>query len=145
MVRSAVVAAVAASDEEDAVILEAHSRLVAAVGNSALRGDPLQDVLRAQAAVIDVSRVLAARMRGLMDGQRPKFSERDRLEMLEIARMIAETGGPKRDRSRSRFMVLVFAVLVVVSAAGAGLAGYAVRSDRCVLLDAWAASLSARR
>ena len=140
--RGAVLAAVA-SGEAEAAILDAQSKLAAAISNSALRGDPLQDVLRAQGAVVDVQRGLAEMMRGLLEGQRPKLTERELHEITEIARMSAGMVVSQRDRSRLRFLAVTFGGLALVSTACAAFAGYSVRSDRCVLLEAWAATASA--
>jgi len=127
-------------DETEAAILDAQSRLAAAISNSALRGDPLQDVLRAQGAVVDVQRRLAEMMRAMMEGQRPKLTDRELHDITEIARMSAGMVVAQRDRSRMRFLAVVFATIAILAAAGAGLAGYSLRSDRCGLLEGWAAT-----
>lgn len=132
-----------APGETEAVILDAQSKIAAAISNSALRGDPLQDVLRAQGAVVDVQRGLAEMMRGVLEGQRPKLTDRELHDITEIARMSAGMVVSQRDRSRVRFLSMLFGGLALVFAAGAGLAGYSMRSDRCGLLETWAATMSA--
>ena len=127
-------------NEAEAAILEAQSRLAAAISNSALRGDPLQDVLRAQGAVVDVQRRLAEMMREMMEGQRPKLTQRELHDITEIARMSAGMVVAQRDQTRARLLAAVFGLLALVAAAGAGVAGYSMRSDRCGLLETWAAS-----
>ena len=132
-----------APGETEAVILDAQSKIAAAISNSALRGDPLQDVLRAQGAVVDVQRGLAEMMRGVLEGQRPKLTDRELHDITEIARMSAGMVVAQRDRSRVRFLAMLFGGLALVFAAGAGFAGYSMRSDRCGLLETWASSMSA--
>ena len=139
MGRGSVLAAVT-PNEAEAAILEAQSRLAAAISNSALRGDPLQDVLRAQGAVVDVQRRLAEMMREMMEGQRPKLTQRELHDITEIARMSAGMVVAQRDQTRARLLAAVFGLLALVAAAGAGVAGYSMRSDRCGLLETWAAS-----
>lgn len=141
MGRSAILAAVAPGETE-AAILDAQSKLAAAISNSALRGDPLQDVLRAQGAVIDVQRGLAEMMREVMDGQRPKLTERELHDITEIARISAGMVVTQRDQSRTRFLAASFGALALVSAAGAAFAGYSVRTDRCAIVETWAAAWS---
>ncbi|MGI4796345.1 MAG: hypothetical protein ACRYG8_20255 [Janthinobacterium lividum] len=126
--------------ETEAAILDAQSKLAAAISNSALRGDPLQDVLRAQGAVVDVQRGLATMMRAMMEGQRPKLTERELHEITEIARMSAGMVVAQRDRSRARFLAAVFGILALVAVAGAGFAGYSMRSERCAVLETWASA-----
>lgn len=60
----------------------------------------MQDVLRAQGAVIDVQRRLAEMMRGMVDGQRPKLTELEVHNITEIARMSAGMAVIKHDRGR---------------------------------------------
>ncbi len=103
--------------QAEAAILDAQSKLAAATSNSALRKDPMLDVLQSQQAFVDVQHELVQMMRQMMEGQRPNLNERQLHEITEIARMSAGMVVTQRDRSRTRFLALVFGMLTLVATA----------------------------
>lgn len=99
----------------------------------------------AQSAVGEIQGAIALLIKQVAETKRPHLTEQDRAEFVQITSAASGLIVAQRDRSRARFLAAVFGVLALVAAAGAGIAGYSVQSDRCGLLEAWAATATARR
>lgn len=97
----------------------------------------------AKNAVGEIQAAIAALMKQVAETKRPHLTEQDRAEFVQITSAASGLIVSQRERSRTRFLAAVFATVALVAAAGAGLAGYSVRSDRCGLLETWAASATA--
>lgn len=97
----------------------------------------------AQSAVGEIQSTIAALMKQVAETKRPHLTEQDRAEFVQITSAASGLIVAQRDRSRTRFLAALFATVALVAAAGAGLAGYSLRSDRCGLLEAWAATATA--
>ena len=94
-------------------------------------------------AVSEIQGAIALLIKQVGEAKRPHLTEQDRAEFVQITSAASRVIVVQRDRSRTRFLAVVFATVAVVAAASTGLAGYSVRSDRCGLLEAWAATATA--
>lgn len=94
----------------------------------------------AHSAVGEIQSAIALLIKQVTETKRPHLTEQDRAEFVQITSAASGLVVAQRDRSRARFLAGVFGVLALVAAAGAGVAGYSIRSDRCGLLEGWAAS-----
>jgi len=99
----------------------------------------------AQSAVGEIQGAIALLIKQVAETKRPHLTEQDRAEFVQITSAASGLVVAQRDRSRTRFLAVAFALVALVAAASAGIAGYSVRSDRCGLLEAWAATATARR
>ena len=97
----------------------------------------------AKGAVTDAHGAITTLIQQVIDSKRAQLTEQDRAEFVQVTIAAANQVVFKRDRNRTRHVAAVFGVLALVSAAGAGFAGYAMRSDRCALLETWASTVSA--
>ena len=97
----------------------------------------------AKSAVSEIQATIALLVKQVAEANRPHLTEQDRAEFVQITSAASGLVVAQRDRSRTRFLAVVFAAIALVAAAGAGLAGYSFRSDRCGLLETWAATAAA--
>ena len=97
----------------------------------------------AKNAVSEIQAAIALLVKQVAEAKRPHLTEQDRAEFVQITSAASGLIVAQRDRSRARFLAVVFSTVALVAAAGAGLAGYSLRSNRCGLLEGWAATVTA--
>ena len=97
----------------------------------------------AKSAVVEIQDAITTLVKQVMEAKRPHLTEQDRAEAVQVTSAAAVRIISQHDRSRARFLAVLFGGLALVFAAGAGLVGYSMRSDRCGLLETWAATMSA--